>query len=122
MTREPADASHDGPSEDHADDGRNHEKDDHRNPAFDQNDFEARLRDGRTSVAADDGVGGACGQRHEPGDDIPDDGTDQTAADYIHINGFWINQLVADGLGDARAEEEGGDKVEKRSPKDSLQR
>jgi hypothetical protein len=121
MPRQPSDSGHDGPSEDHADNGRNDKEYKDRNPTFDQDRFKAGLCDRRTGVAADNGVGGTGGERHEPRNDVPYDCADQAPADDINVDGFGIDQLIANSLCDTGPEEEGSDKVEKSSLQHSLE-
>jgi hypothetical protein len=48
---------------------------------------------------------------------IPGDGSNETAADDIHINNFGVDEFIAYSLGDSGTEEEGGEKVEECGPK-----
>ena len=84
-------------------------------------DAEAGFGDGGAGIAADDGVRRTRRQRHEPGDDIPSDGADESAADDVDVHRFGIDQFFADGLGDSGAKDKGGDEVEKCRPEDGLQ-
>ncbi len=56
------------------------------------------------------------------GDDVPDDGAEEAAANDVDINGLGIDKLVRDSLSDTGTEEESGDEIEERGPEDSLQR
>ena len=80
------------------------------------------LRDRRAGVAADERVRGARRQAVVPGDQVPDDGADQPGEDDREGDDGEVDHARADGLGDRRAEDEGGDEIEERGPDHGLAR
>ncbi len=46
----------------------------------------AGLGDGGAGDAGDEGMGGAGGERQEPGDDVPDDGAEESAEDDVDVD------------------------------------
>ena len=76
----------------------------------------------RPSIAADEGVRGADGQTEVGGEPGPKNGPEQASDHDVLRDGFLRDHAPADRLGHGRAEAEGGDEIEKRSPKHGVPR
>ncbi len=76
--------------------------------------------DGGAGVTSDDGVGGTGGKAEPPGDEIPDDGSQDAREDDVEGDDVAIDKAFADGAGDLGAECEGGDEVEEGGPGNGL--
>src|SRR5439155_6705846 len=70
--------------------------------------------------AADQGMGRAGGQAENPGNDIPDDGADESAGDDVDVDEFVVHHVIGNGAGDFGAENKCGDEVEDGGPENGL--
>ena len=109
-------------AEDHAEERGDEDEHDRLDPAVGDDDPRARLDDGRPGVAADEGVGGARRQAHEPGEEVPADGPEEGGEDDLGGHDRDVDHPRADRVGDARAEDEEGDEIEEGGPEDGLAR
>ena len=76
------------------------------------------MHHGGAGVATDQSVGGGGGKSPPPGEEIPDDGAEESGHDHVLIDVIEADHATADSLGDGGAEEEGSEKVEGRGPQD----
>ncbi len=79
--------------------------------------FEARLGDRGTDEPADQRVRRARGQPGPPGDQVPDDRSNQCGQDRLLVGEARVDDSLADGLGDRSGDERAG-QVRDRSDQD----
>ena len=107
--------------ENHADDGREKNKEYGLDPAGQDEGLETGMSDGGSAVAAHEGVRGTGGQAQNEGDEIPGDGAEQAGEKDLLGDQFDVNHALADGGGHGSAEDESGDEIPESSPGDGTE-
>ena len=90
--------------------------DDRQNPAGENQSAEPGLGDGGPAVASQQGVGRRGRKSQKPGDQIPENGAQQSAQHHAGIHYHGVDQPLAQGLGNRRSHHECRHEVEERRP------
>src|SRR6202040_3825740 len=115
--------------EDGQDNGENHsnnrgkeDKNHWLQPAREDQRLEPCVSNSSAAIAADESVGRTGGEAKNKGDQVPGNRAKQAGQENLLVDQFDVNHAFADGAGDGRAKNKGGDKIPEGGPDDGAER